>query len=114
MTNSAEDLKIIFENGHDKLMIADDPRGKMLHYISKAEDDAGDVFTIGISAGSLDKLRERSARKVFSWTIKDGSLEVNGKEGKWELVVERQDNHQKCRLFLSDVETNALKQALFS
>jgi len=48
------------------LYIVDDHRGKLICLIANAEEDVIDSFSVGISWKSIDKLRDRAKRKVFT------------------------------------------------
>ncbi len=114
MATYKDDLIIVFQHDDDKLSVLDDPQGKSLIYFTAAEESVADIFKVNISHLSLKKIRDRSRRKIFNWVIKGGSLEINGKDDSWELVFLRQDNQEKCRVFLGKEETECLKKVLFS
>lgn len=110
---TANEFVTVFTTEEDSLRVVNDPRGKILVYMTSAEEGAGDVFSISVSTASLQKLRDRATRNVFSWVIKDGSLEISGKNDSWDLTVQRQDNQQRSRVYLDREQTASLKDALF-
>jgi len=60
-------------------MVDTTSKGKLIVFITPSKEKTADTFKVGISNESLKKLRERSQRKIFEWTIKDSPLVIRGK-----------------------------------
>jgi hypothetical protein len=104
---------VIVRNNAELLIMEPDPKGKILHCITNADNGTAFLFSIGLTPKSLTELHDNSTRGNFNWTINDGSLEVSGKTNTWQLCFTNLQNGIKANVWLSEEDTLALQNALF-
>jgi hypothetical protein len=107
-------MKEILRTDMGILWVNEDKQGRMLVFMADTDTDTEDVFQIGLSWTSLEKLKARSSRKVFEWEIKDKSLKVGGVNGKWKLTLRSLNIPLTVDILLSEEETRQLQVALWS
>jgi hypothetical protein len=105
----------IRQTSEDFLYVIDDEKGKLIHFNTIADGSIMDAFGVGVSWKSLDKLKERSNRKVFNWELSDKSLIIDGNNDNWILSFKMQGPPFKTiSVALSPKEVEKLRNALFS
>jgi len=88
-------------------------RGKILIYIAPNATENLDIFHVGISWDSLEKLEERIMCDIFHWEVGDSSLKIWGKSNQWHLHLANNKNGSSFEIMLSAEETGSLKEVLF-
>ena len=87
-------------------MVLDHPEGK---FIVDSTLHVGAV----LPRASIKKLKKRSKRKFFKWTVEDGSLSVQGRRDCWNLAFKMGAPPDGLVVaVLSAAETEAVKQHL--
>ncbi len=81
---SSSGKRILERDGHF-MNIADAADGKLILLITTTGAGMADGFTIGLNPASLADLRTAARAGTFEWTIRDGSLRIEGREAGWTL-----------------------------
>ena len=111
-----ENKKIIVrDTDRELLKVVDDNqgRGKIFVYMSPNETDLFNIFHVGVSWNSLEKLAERAFCDIVFWEVSDASLTIRGKKTQWSLHFFNHKNNSRCEILLSKEETFSLKNILF-
>jgi hypothetical protein len=100
----------------EKEMIRVEPdgqdRGRILVYMVPNEISRFDIFHVGISWKSLEKLEGHAFCDIFSWEVADGSLKIQGKARHWHLFFHNRRTAAEFDVLLSEDETASLKSVL--
>ena len=107
------DTVIIRKVNGEFLAVDPVPEGKMINYYTSTEQEASDLFSVGISWNSLEKLESRSKSRIFEWEIKDATLRVSSNNEKWDLHFTSLNTGLRASVILTEDETKKIKDALF-
>jgi hypothetical protein len=115
--NTEQDRKtsIVRHTGKELVKVENDrqKRGKILVYVAPNETEKLDIFHVGISWDSLNKLAEGALCNIFFWEVTDGSLRIRGRHTQWHLLFANRRTGSSFEVSLSEDETESLKRMLF-
>ena len=108
--------RIIRDNKRELIKVMEDTegRGLVLVYLSPNETDGFDIFHVGISWDSLQKLQEAAFYDIFHWAVGDGSLVIRGNSRHWRLRLVNHRSGLALDVNLTGDETNLLRECLLT